>query len=92
MSDHLAFISADPLPSNIPADRFFMTTKRTFQVRRGEWFSPAGLVIYTRQDYATTEALAPSVKWRSQPRNGRVELTLIGDDGTRTIVADFAEE
>jgi hypothetical protein len=92
LSDHLAFVSPDPLPSDIPADRFFMTDARTFQARRGEWFSPAGLVIYTRQDHFATEALAPSVRWRRPPRNRRLELAIAGEDGTRTVIADFAGE
>ena len=88
MGDHLGFVSADPLPSDIPTDRFALSGTKRLTAKPGEWFGQAGLVVYARQPHQETAAAAESLRLVC-PRPGRLVLSLRSSSGERTVTADF---
>lgn len=91
MSDHVGFVSVEPLPDNIPADRFFLTRKRTYHVKRGEWFGRAAVVVYARQPHARTAAAAEKVKLLDESSPSRMKLSLESASGNAILDVDFTK-
>jgi len=87
-SDHLAFVSPDPLPQETQPGRFELTGKQHLTVKAGEWFAPAAVVVYVRQPHRQTAALSENVRLdTTQP--GRLVLSLASSSGESTIECDF---
>jgi len=90
MSDHVGFVSVDPLPRSIPEDRFFLTEKQTFRVKRGEWFGRAVLVVFARQPHQETARLARQVGLLEDSQPGRMKVSLESSSGATVLDVDFA--
>jgi hypothetical protein len=90
-SDHLAFVSADPLPDKMQPGRFELTGKQHFAVKAGEWFAPAAVVVYVRQPHRKTAAFSEKLRLDStQP--GRLILSLASSSGESTVDSDFTQQ
>ncbi|MBN2022674.1 MAG: hypothetical protein JW809_07750 [Pirellulales bacterium] len=89
MSDHVGFASADPLPAKIPADRFFMTDRKTYKVRPGEWFGRAALVVFARQPHERTAELSDRVRLLDGGAPQRFSLSFDDSRGTNVVDIDF---
>ena len=88
--DHLAFVSADSLPTETQPGRFELTGKQHFAVKAGEWFAPAAVVVYVRQPHSQTAALSEKVRLdATQP--GRLILSLASSSGEASVDCDFAQ-
>lgn len=90
MSDHVGFVSVDPLPMEIPVERFFLRDEQTFQVQPGEWFGRAALVVYARQSHEQTARKAATVRLLDDSHSEKFKLTLDTSSGTSVLDFDFA--
>ncbi len=92
MSDHVGFVSPDPLPPDIPSDRFYLSDPQTYQVQAGQWFGRAAVVIYARQSHAQTARAAAALRWDagSTIERGRLEIATAAGPGV--IEIDFASQ
>ncbi|MBN2475295.1 MAG: hypothetical protein JXB62_11840 [Pirellulales bacterium] len=90
MSDHVGFVSVDPLPEEIPSDRFLLTEGQTYSVQPGEWFGRAALVVYARQSRAQTARTSLTVRLLNDSCPGKVTLALDSSGGTSILEFDFA--
>ncbi len=91
MSDHVGFVSVDPLPREIPNDRFFLTDERTFQVQPGQWFGRAVLAVYARQSHEQTAHRAASVRLLDDPRPETFKMTLDTSSGKNVVEFGFVK-
>jgi len=91
MSDHVGFVSADPLPRNVPEDRFFLTERQTYEVNRGKWFGHAAVVVFVRQDHDQTAAVAEKVKLLKGSPPRRMKLFLESSSGSAVLDIDFTQ-
>ena len=89
MSDHVGFVSVDPLPPAIPKDRFFLTEQKSFQVEHGEWFGRAVLVVFARHSHAQTAESAQTVRLLDDSPPGKIKMTLGTSSGTTVLDVDF---
>ena len=89
MSDHIGFISPEPLPAEIADGEFFLRDAEERSVTQGEWFGRAALVAYARQDHAKTKALADAVQFMDAGP-GEIALKLESSSGPHTVHVDFA--
>jgi hypothetical protein len=89
MSDHVGFVSVDPLPQDIPDDRFFLTGKKTHKVKKGDRFGRGVLVVYARQPHADTASLADKVRVLDDSRPGRVRLAVKSSSGVNELDIDL---
>jgi hypothetical protein len=87
LSDHLAFVSADPVPRDIPADGFSLTAARTWQVRPGEWFAQRALVVYACQPTAETRRVAPRIEFGRDRKTGEMLVRVPTPAGEPAIEA-----
>ena len=85
MSDHIAFLSAQPLPATIPTDLFFLTEKTKHKVQAGQWFAPAAVVVYVRQPHEQTERLADKIGLIQDLPNKKFKLNMRSSSGQQTI-------
>jgi len=85
MGDHMAFVSPEPLPDDLPAGRFYLTEARKFTVEPGAWFGAAAVVVYVRQPHEVTEALARQVRLVSDTTRQRLTLAVPGSAGITEI-------
>jgi hypothetical protein len=89
MSDHVGFVSTDPLPEEIPDDRFFLTEERTYKVHPGQWFGRAVVAIYARQPHEQTEQKASAFRVQSDSRPEKFTVTADTCRGTHELKFDF---
>ncbi|MBN1911280.1 MAG: hypothetical protein JW818_16160 [Pirellulales bacterium] len=91
MSDHVGFVSVDPLPEKIPQDRFFLTTKKTYDVKPDEWFGRAVVVLYARQPHQRTAERSRQLQLAEKGSLGRFTLSLEDSSGTTVLDVDLAK-
>ena len=85
ISDHIAFVSPRQIPEDIPEDRFFLTERRTFRVKAGQWFSPVAVVVYVRQLHRETGQLARRISLVEAPRKKELKLSILSSNGATEI-------
>lgn len=83
LTDHLAFVAAGPLSNSIPLDGFALTDSQTLDVAAGQWFSPAAVVVYTRQPWQKTRRLAEKVETACDLPNKKWTITIHDTDPPR---------
>lgn len=90
MSDHVGFVSTDPLPVTIPTDRFFLTDKRAYKVKGGQWFGRAAVAVFSRQSHEETAAAAARVHLRDDAP-GKMTVAMESSTGPSVLAVDFAK-
>jgi len=89
MSDHLGFVSVDPLPASIPAANFILDEDRTYELSDEDWFGRGAVVVYARQAHEETEALAGSVQLLTDTLPGRIGVSFSTSRGPQQLDVDF---
>jgi hypothetical protein len=89
ISDHVGFVSTEPVPAELPAGSFAAFDRREYQVKAGEWFGTVGVAVYTRQAHVLTKKMADRFRLLEQGAKKGMVLQFESSSGVSTGEFEF---
>lgn len=90
-TDHLAFVSTEPLPNELPKGTFYAAKDRLFTVKAGEAFGRTAVAIYARQPNEKTKAISSLLRFVDAPK-GNVAVELESSSGKNEVSLVWPKE
>ncbi|MFO7900439.1 MAG: hypothetical protein R6V58_15440, partial [Planctomycetota bacterium] len=81
LSDHVGFVSSEPLPAELRPGRFHAMGERTFRAKAGAWFGRLAVAVYAQQPHDLTEKMAGSFGLLEDDAPGRMSVELKSSSG-----------
>jgi hypothetical protein len=85
LSDHVGFVSTEPLPETLGPGRFCAAAERTVGAKAGDWFGRLAVVVYARQPHRLTEKRARSVRLVGDTAEGQMAVEWESSSGLSTV-------